>query len=80
MSAYEFRFRPKGPGVRASSPQLYRLNEIPGGLARALRETGSSMEHVDADVAWQLLYEYARDGQFVPATKHRNWKVDGELD
>lgn len=61
-----FRYSPKGKGVRASAFQLHALNKVAGGLAEALRRTDASLEHVDADQAWELLHFYKEEGLFVP--------------
>lgn len=67
----EFRYTPKGKGIRASPFQLAALNKVAGGLVRAARETDASMEHVDADQAWAILHEYEREGLFAPKRKRK---------
>jgi len=65
----EFVYHAKGKGVRASPAQLSTLNRIPGALYRALIETDKDMKQVDADVAFEHLYQYAQAGVFTPRQK-----------
>lgn len=67
----EFRYTPKGVGVRASAFQLYALNKVPGGLLQALHDTDASLQHIDADPAFARIWFYTQEGLYVPKSRRK---------